>query len=265
MDYWLGIDVGSTCISAAVCRAGLPPEPVTLGSGDAASVVVSSAVCVGAEGDVVVGEAAEARAEGDPDRVVRGFVGRVGDEVPMVVGGVPYSAAGVLALVVRWVVDRVAVGAGGPAAGVVVTYPVGWGAYKVGVVAQALAGVGLPGVRLCSEPVAAAVRHGAREKLSAGVVAVYDLGGASCDAAVIQKDRSGNFSVIGQPARLGHVGGVDFDDAVFGRVVNAVPEWGGLDAEDPGVLAAGVVLRRECRGAKEALSADTEVRIPVVG
>ncbi|MGH3672745.1 MAG: Hsp70 family protein, partial [Pseudonocardiaceae bacterium] len=152
-----------------------------------------------------------------------------------------------------------------PAAGVVVTHPVGWGAYKVEVVAQALAGVGLPGARLCSEPVAASVHYWAREKLSAGVVAVYDLGGASCDAAVIQKDRSGHFSVIGQPTRIGHVGGVDFDDAVFGRVVNAVPAWGGLDAEDPGVLAAGVVLRRECRGAKEVLSVDTEVTIPVVG
>jgi hypothetical protein len=97
----------------------------------------------------------------------------------------------------------------------------------------------------------------------AGVAVVYDLGGESCDVSVIRGNGSGDFSV----ARSAHLdfGGVDFDDAVFGRVVNAVPEWGGLDAEDPGVLAAGVVLRRECRGAKEALSADTEVRIPVVG
>ncbi|HEY3895299.1 MAG TPA: Hsp70 family protein, partial [Pseudonocardiaceae bacterium] len=109
MSYWLGIDVGSTCVSAAICRVGREPEPVALGSGAAGSGVVSAEVCAGADGKLVVGAPTG-------DQVVRGFVGRVGDEVPMVVGGVPYSAAGVLALVVRWVVDRVAVGAGGPAA-----------------------------------------------------------------------------------------------------------------------------------------------------
>ena len=44
------------------------------------------------DGGVVVGEAAEQRGASDPSRLVREFKRRVGDPVPLVVGGAPYSA-----------------------------------------------------------------------------------------------------------------------------------------------------------------------------
>src|SRR5690348_3863050 len=117
MGYWLGIDVGSTATVAAVCRVGGPAEVVGLG---ADSVGVPSVVSVSAAGEMAVGLAA-------PDRVVRGFVDRVGDQVPMVCGRQVYPAEQLVAMVVRWVVERVASRLGGPAQGIVVTHPVGWG------------------------------------------------------------------------------------------------------------------------------------------
>ena len=54
-----------------------------------------------------------------------------------------------------------------------------------------------------------------------------------------------------------------FDEAVFGHLragVNMPP----LDPSDPDVLAAVARVRRECTEAKEALSSDTEVAIPVL-
>ncbi|MGH3692719.1 MAG: Hsp70 family protein [Pseudonocardiaceae bacterium] len=272
MGYWLGIDLGSTFTAAAVCREENghrgedgrwgPPEVVGLGGRSAA---VSSVVFLGEGGQVVVGEAAERRAVTDPDRVVRGFKRRIGDEVPMVAGGVAYGAPQIAAMVVRWVVERVAAREGGPAAGIVLTHPAGWGAFKVETLAQALRAADLGQVRFVTEPEAAAAGYAVQERIEPGrTVAVYDLGGGTFDAAVVRKTGTGAFCLLGQPQGLEQLGGVDFDDAVFAHVLAALPALAELDGEDPAVLAASAALRRECTEAKEALSADTEVTIPVL-
>ncbi len=266
MGYWLGIDAGSTFTAAAVCRGdgerwGLP-EVVALG---ARSAAVSSVVYLDEGGQVVVGEAAERRVVTDPDQVVRGFKRRIGDEVPIVVCGVAYAAGEIAAMVIRWVVEQVAAREGGPAAGIVLTHPAAWGSYKVEVLARALSAAGLSQITFCTEPEAAAAGYAMQERIEPGsTVAVYDLGGGTFDAAVVRKTSAGGFCVLGQPQGLEQLGGVDFDDAVFGHVLAAVPALTELDTEDPGVLAATVALRRECIDAKEALSADTEVTIPVL-
>src|SRR2546421_5944634 len=120
MSYWLGIDVGNTVTAAAVCQAAEPAEGVSLDSG---AVVVASVVDPGEPGRLVVGEAAQQRAVTHPDRVVRGFTRRIGDEVPMVIGGQAYTAAQLTAMLARWVVDQVADQEGGPADGIVMTHP----------------------------------------------------------------------------------------------------------------------------------------------
>jgi molecular chaperone DnaK len=266
MGYWLGIDAGSTFTAAAVCRGDGerwgPPEVVALG---ARSAAVSSVVYLDDGGQVVVGEAAERRVVTDPDRVVRGFKRRIGDDVPIVVGGVAYAAPEIAAMVIRWVVEQVAAREGAPAAGIVLTHPAAWGAYKVEVMERALGAVGLPQIRFCPEPEAAAAGYAMQERIEPGrTVAVYDLGGGTFDAAVVRKIDASGFCVLGQPQGLEQLGGVDFDDAVFGHVLAAVPALAELDSEDPAVLAATTALRRECIEAKEALSADTEVTIPVL-
>ena len=71
--------------------------------------------------------------------------------------------------------------------------------------------------------------------------------------------------MLGRPEGIERLGGVDFDDAVFSHVRNSVGEaLDRLDPADEEVLAAVARLRRDCVEAKEALSADTEVRIPVL-
>ena len=94
---------------------------------------------------------------------------------------------------------------------------------------------------------------------------MYDLGGGTFDAAVVRKADDGTFALLGRPSGIERLGGVDFDDAVFAHVRGAVGEaWDGLDPDDPGVQTAVAGLRRECTAAKETLSADIEVMIPVL-
>jgi molecular chaperone DnaK len=265
VSYWLGIDVGTTFTAAAICREGAGgcrvPEVVALGAHSAA---VSSVVYLAPDGQVVVGQAAEQRAQTHPQRVVREFKRRVGDEVPMVIGGVAHTAAEVAAMVVSWVAEQVTQREGKPAAGIVLTHPASWGSYKIQTMAEALQAAGLPPVRFRTEPEAAALSYALAEPIAAGsTIAVYDLGGGTCDVAIVRKTGAGGFAVLGHPRGIDHLGGADFDDAVFSHVLAAVPALRELDDPDPATLAAIAALRRECIDAKEALSADTEVAIPV--
>jgi len=272
MSYSLGIDVGTTFTAAAICRESgryAPPEVVPLGS---RSAVVSSTVYLGQDGQMVVGEAAERRAVTEPDRVVREFTRRIGDEDPIVIGGVPHSAAGIAALVIRWVVDRTAHREGGPAQGITITYPASWAAYQIQAVADALRAVDLPEVTFCTEPEAAAASYSIQQRVDIGsTIAVYDLGAGTFDAAVVRKTGTATFSVLGVPERIERLGGADFDAAVFGHVVAAVPTLSALDQQATATPEAAArmrrsfaLCRRECTEAKEALSVNTEVTIPVL-
>lgn len=273
MGYQLGVDLGTTYTAAAVCRSDdrrwVEPEVVTLGT---RSATVPSVLFLAPDGSVVVGEAAERRALTDPDRVVREFKRRIGDSTPLVVAGRAWAPEELCARLVRWVVDQVADREGGPAARIAVTHPASWGPHKQDLLGNALAAQGLT-VTFLAEPQAAALHYAAAERVEPGsTIAVYDLGGGTFDAAVVRKADPGRaargaagFGLLGRPEGLERLGGVDFDDAVFCHVRDGLPEvFADLDAADPAVLAAVSRVRRDCTEAKEALSSDTEVSIPVL-
>ncbi|WP_433556448.1 Hsp70 family protein [Pseudonocardia xinjiangensis] len=264
MSYLLGIDVGTTRTAAAIGRSGgRPGDTEIVNLGDRSSAV-PSVLYIGDDGTVVVGEAAERRAVSHPDHVVREFKRRIGDPTPILVAGRPWAPEELSARLVRWVVDRAAQREGGPAVRVAVTHPASWGAHKKDRLGGALAGQGLP-VTFIAEPQAAALHYAAGERVEPGsTIAVYDLGGGTFDAAVVHKDGHG-FTLLGRPEGLERLGGIDFDEVVFEHVRQGLPEaFEGLDDNDPAVLSAVAAVRRECTEAKEALSSDTEVAIPVM-
>ncbi|MGH3886514.1 MAG: Hsp70 family protein [Pseudonocardiaceae bacterium] len=271
MRYALGVDVGTSFTAAAICRSDdhqqNKADVVALGS---RMPSVPSVLFLGADGSVVVGEAAERRALTDPDRVVRGFKRRIGDDTPLLVAGQPYAAHDLAAMVVRWVVDRVTEREGGTPDRIAITHPAGWGPYKKDLLACALVAVGLDDLTFIAEPEAAAVSYATQERVEAGTtIAVYDLGGGTFDAAVVHKTGAGSFALLGSADGLEQLGGADFDEAVFTRVQadtaqSDTTRWDTLDVDNPSVLSGLARLRRECTEAKEALSSDTEVSIPVL-
>jgi molecular chaperone DnaK len=265
MAYTIGIDVGTSFTAAAVARGGnetyAEPEAVALGS---RSSTTASVVFLGEAGQLLVGDSAERRAATHPDRVVREFKRRLGDTVPLVVGGQSHRPEDIAATVVRWVVDRVAEREGSAADAIAVTHPASWGPYKQALLKHALTEVGLTNITFLSEPAAAAAHYASQARIEPGsTVAVYDLGGGTFDAAVVRKMDEVSFEVLGTPQGIDSLGGVDFDEAVF-RHVRAGVDMPSLDPTDPDVLAAVARVRRDCTEAKEALSADTEVTIPVL-
>ncbi|TWF78946.1 Hsp70 protein [Pseudonocardia hierapolitana] len=264
MSYLLGIDLGTTRTAAAIGRRDARPgETEIVNLGDRASAV-PSVLYLGDDGSVVVGEAAERRALSSPDHVVREFKRRIGDPTPLIVGGRPWAPEDLSARLVRWVVDRVAQREAGPAARIAVTLPASWGPHKTERLGGALAAQGLQ-VSYIAEPQAAALHYASAERVEPGsTIAVYDFGGGTFDAAVVHKDGN-TFKLLGRPEGVDRLGGIDFDEIVFQHVVAGMPDaFEGLDENDPAVLSAIAALRRECVEAKEALSSDTEVSIPVL-
>ena len=264
MSYLLGIDLGTTRTAAAIGRRDARPgETEIVNLGDRASAV-PSVLYLGDDGSVVVGEAAERRALSSPDHVVREFKRRIGDPTPLIVGGRPWAPEDLSARLVRWVVDRVAQREAGPAARIAITLPASWGPHKTERLGGALAAQGLQ-VSYIAEPQAAALHYASAERVEPGsTIAVYDFGGGTFDAAVVHKDGP-TFKLLGRPEGVDRLGGIDFDEIVFQHVVAGMPEaFEGLDESDPAVLSAIAALRRECVEAKEALSSDTEVSIPVL-
>ncbi len=263
MDYRLGVDLGTTYTAAAVDVGG---RAEVLGLGIRA-MQVPSVVYVRDDGDLVVGEVAEQQGATDPTRVAREFKRRIGDPVPILVGGSPYSAQALTARLLARVVEIATERHGGPPGHVCVTHPANWGPFKLDLLRQTLDLAGLGGVATstCSEPEAAAIAYAARDRVAEGDrVAVYDLGGGTFDAAVLIREGPG-FRLLGPPEGIEHLGGVDFDEAVLQHVLAGLgADAQALDDTDPATFAALARLRRACVEAKETLSSDVDAVIPVV-
>jgi actin-like ATPase involved in cell morphogenesis len=260
MAYRLGVDLGTTFTAAAVDDG---TGPTMLGLGNRA-LTVPSVVYLGADGGFLFGEAADRRAAAEPARSAREFKRRIGDTVPILLAGQPFSPQALSAKLLAWVVGVATERQGGEPGEVVVTYPANWGGYKRELLVQLTTLADLPGALTCTEPEAAATQYAARAALSPGdTLAVYDLGGGTFDVCVLEKQETG-FRVLGSPDGVEHLGGIDFDEAVFQHAIGLLGDRvADLDLDDPDVTSGLARLRRECIDAKEALSSDVEATIGV--
>ncbi|MBC3194613.1 Hsp70 family protein [Pseudonocardia sp. C8] len=254
MSYLLGIDLGATVVTAAVLPDGGAAGP------DGVSALPAVLVAT-PDGDLLCGDAARRRAPSEPDRVARGFLDRVGDPTPLSLGDVPYRPEDLCARLVRRLVDDVVARYGTEPARIAVTHPVAWGRHKKDLLAGALARHGLTAA-LVAAPQAVALAHRAAHPGGAPV-AVVDLGGSGTTVTVLSPAPSGGMPVPAGRAVVFARGGADVDDAVFAFVRRATPAFDTLDVDDPRVLVALAELRDTCRTAKEVLSADTVVTVPV--
>lgn len=260
MDYALGIDIGTTFSAAAISTADAT-EVFSLG---ARSATIPSVVVVREHGEVLVGEAAERRALSEPARSAREFKRRLGDPTPIFLGGVPYGAESLTAHLLRAIVEQVVERQGGAPSRIALTHPATYRDYKLDLMRLSVGQADIGDVTFVSEPDAAARYYAGQDRLADGdVVAVYDFGGGTFDATVVRKLGS-DFELVGTPEGMERIGGIDFDEALLAYVDESL---GGLlsalDVEDPATRSALARLRDECRQAKEALSSDTDVSIPV--
>jgi len=260
--YALGVDLGTTFSAAAIGR-GATAEPLSLGT-EAAQV--PSVVLIRDNGEILVGDAAERRSGLEPINTAREFKRRLGDPVPLVIGGVTHSVESLMAHVLRWIVERATEREGEAPAVVVLTHPANYFGYKIGALREVarLAGLDADHVVLLTEPEAAAISYAREQRVESGeVVAVYDFGGGTFDAALVRRTDD-HFELLGVPEGMERLGGIDFDQAVMAHVDDALGgQVSAANPDDPQTWAGLARLRVECRRAKEALSTDTDTVVPV--
>lgn len=259
MSYALGVDLGTTFTAAATAN-GAGPTMIGLGN---RALQVPSVLFLDAD-HFLVGESAERRGAVEPDRLVREFKRRLGDHVPLLVGGAPFSAELLTARLLSWVITTTSERMGEPPVSVILTHPANWGPFKMEVFRQVSTLADLPNVTWIPEPVAAAAQYASRARVEVGEkLAIYDLVGGTFDVCVVEKTDDG-FRMLGNPDGVEHLGGTDLDHALFERVMASLSDRvHDLDPDDPELAVGLSRLRRDCVDAKEALSSDVTAVIPV--
>lgn len=262
VGYRLGIDLGTTYTAAAVAADG-EVSMVALGS---VTPETPTVVAIDDENQWLFGNRATRLAAVQPERVAREFKRRVGDPVPLIVAGRPVPVDDLLSATFRYVIDAASEQMGARPASTTVTHPAGWGEFKKAELRQSLEQAAIPAPRLVSEPVAAAAHYLRMRKLEPGAtIAVFDFGGGTFDAAVLEHspNHADQFVLHGEAQGLERLGGVDLDAAVFDFVVRAAE----LDLVELEMLGEGRKaiqrLRSDVVEAKESLSEDTFTAVTV--
>ena len=265
MSYFLAIDVGTSRTAASTARSAPDGSIVTAAFSLGRSSDSAPSAIFAADGELLFGEAAERRGLAQPERLIREFKRRVGDDVPIIAGDQRFAPEELYARMVAWVVDAVTEREGGRPAGISVAVPVTWGGHRSGLVSAALSREISGEVRLISEPEAAARHYEATSPLQPGhALAVYDLGGGTFDAVILRKDDDGGVRIVGEPLGIADFGGADFDDIVLRHAIAAAGLSAAGLAADPAARVGLSTLRRECVEAKEALSFDSEAVVPLL-
>ncbi|WP_433783833.1 Hsp70 family protein [Actinomycetospora sp. CA-101289] len=256
MTEWsLAVDFGTTFTTAAMVSG----ETVNILELDG-SVKIPSAVALDDEGELVVGLASGDEAGWPPERVERNPKRSLGRTRHLVLDGTPIPVADAVAALLRAIADEGTRRRNGvPPTKLVLTHPVRWSASRRAELAAAAIAAGLPEPIMVAEPVAAAM-HYLDESIAPGdLVAVYDLGGGTFDAAVLRRTSDG-LELAGEPGGNADLGGERLDDLLYGMVGARLSAehselWEQMAAgSTPTARRQAAELRRDVRRAKEALS-----------
>lgn len=226
-DIILGIDLGTTNSAVGVVDSGFP---ILLANADGRRIT-PSAVWIGRDGSVEVGEKALRRRALEPDRVVtsiKRLMGRRADEaeehfplpvetgpggLPRVLGKSPEEISAEilreLKRVAEWRMET-------PISKAVITVPAYFHDAQRAATKRAGELAGLEVVRILNEPTAAALAYGLDKLGEHSRVAVYDLGGGTFDLSILEM-RDGVFQVIATHGNT-RLGGDDLDAIILRRV-----------------------------------------------
>ena len=227
----IGIDLGTTNSCSAYVRAG---KPEVLRSREGHNTV-PSILALNTRGKLVVGHPAKGQMLTNPRQTVYGakrLVGRAYDspivqhikdrfayevapgengEAAVQLGNRIYSLQQISALILREVRELAQNHIGHPVSRAVITVPAYYNDNQRQAVRDAGRLAGLYVERILNEPTAAALAYGYGRKLNQRIL-VYDLGGGTFDASVLELHDS-VYEVISTGGDT-FLGGIDFDNAI---------------------------------------------------
>jgi hypothetical protein len=260
----LSIDFGTSSTVGVLSAFGRGPRAIEVDG----SVTMSSAVYVGDDGLLVVGQDAERRARLDPSRFEPNPKRRI-DEGVLRFGetGTEVTIADAFAAVLRRIGEEAGRQLGRPPAQTRISHPAGWGATRQEVLRAAAVKAGFADVRLIPEPVAAAAHYASLGSRAGGPIGVYDLGAGTFDCAVVGVTRQG-FTVLAEDG-LPDLGSLDIDQALLVHIGRSVShadpaQWQRLlRPQTTADRRTRRALLQDVRDAKESLSRHTQTHVPM--
>jgi predicted GTPase/actin-like ATPase involved in cell morphogenesis len=256
------IDFGTSNSAIVVCRPHGVTTPVPAPGGTFGSWSIPTAVYVGPDGSVMVGNAAENARLQRPEGYRREFKREFGTPDVAMLGEIEMTAADMTVHVLRFLRQRAMALVPGEPEQVVITVPASWeaGRHTAMRAAAAEAGYQDTEVSLVPEPVAALASVFGDGNIGDDLTAlVYDLGGGTFDCAIAQGTRD-KFDVLGTPGGIADLGGVDFDGLLLGlfreRLGPGVREVLDGPAQNIGLLGRRLSLHDESERIKWELSAE---------
>jgi len=252
----IGIDLGTTTSEACFMRNGSPEMIRDFSSGND---ITPSVVGVDPRSkQVIVGEKAKSLLLQYPDQFVSQVKRKMGSADRLQVGDQDLLPEEISALILKHIkkyaeqylkeeVDRV-----------VITIPANFDDKAKSATKKAGELAGMTVERLISEPTAAALSYNVNNKENKHVM-VYDLGGGTFDVTVLEV----NGSTLDIKASNGdpNLGGVDFDESLFGYVCKEFSKQHGVDISDDSAIKNRLlpICEQVKRDLSTSLSSDLSV------
>ncbi|MEU0558625.1 Hsp70 family protein [Dactylosporangium sp. NPDC006015] len=264
-DSWLAIDYGTSNTVAMLSYPDGRVRPMLFDG----SPLLPSTVCVGANGQILTGRAAQRQARLVPESCEPNPKRRV-DDRNLLLGEQSVPVVDLVAATLGRVRQEATRALSMSPSRVVITYPVEWGPARQSVLVDAARQAGLPQVVLVPEPTAAATYFATvlgRELQPGGCVVVYDLGAGTFDVSVVQRGPTG-FAPLSYRG-LDDFGGLDLDESVLSIAGDAVAaaspqEWQRLRSpQNTADSRAFRTLWQDATEVKEALSSQSSAAMLV--
>lgn len=259
MGIPVGIDLGTSTSGIAVFRDGKPEFLRDIRNSRGG--LLPSVVALGPMDDLIVGETARRHL----DNSVREVKRLMGTEEAVSLGGRNYRPQEISARILRHLKENAERILGELITEAVITVPASFRDRERAATMDAGELAGLRVERIINEPTAAALSYGLSMQETDQHVLVFDLGGGTFDASILEMFR-GVFEVKAS-AGDSHLGGVDFDNQIVEIILKDLQRQVGFDVSkepDAKQRAACHQLAEIAERAKIGLSAEdaTVIDIP---
>lgn len=251
-----GIDLGTTYSVIATLDDNGMPEVIENYEED--SRTLASAVYFQPNGDPVVGEAAKAQAEIEPERVVQFVKREIGkpDATIYNFDGVDYDPIVISSLILKRMKEYAEGQGNDEVKDVVITCPAYFGNEEKMATRQAGKIAGLNVLDIVHEPTAAALNYCCREFGENRKIMVYDLGGGTFDITLfdfcVDDDGKTTIDVIDSNGN-DRLGGIDWDARLYDYICEMYCDENGMSQDDVTPELRAIIMR-QVEGTKKLLS-----------
>lgn len=221
----IGIDLGTTFSAAAYIDANGNPQMISMNNGNR---LIPSVVMEDHDGTIVVGDDAKENLVLMGDSVVMTVKDHMGTSKKMkLASGSIYSPEQISAFILRKIQKDASAFLGKEVTQAVVTVPAYFNDAQRQATKDAGKIAGLDVIEMPNEPTAAALYFAHSSRMEKGRVLVYDLGGGTFDASIVEiEGRTANVVATGGIRKLG---GHFFDDLILRYVADYLLDKHNLD------------------------------------